>query len=275
VFLRVKTGIWTISSKAGFVLRGPDAFTTLGADGKVVGGGKGSDLSVWSSFYGSFEGFFTFVGHNLRDFTAIYRGTIPGWVVALAAVGLVLIVVRNGIRRSAVLMTLLLVLVPVVMVNAGRNQSYLYPLYAMTFFAAGAAIAIPVGWLQGLAGTARNRAAVLGVGLLCGLVLVAGYGRRSVANAHASYQDPALQEQVNFSTYVLRGAANVLRQASAPTDIFMCRWGLVSYFADRPTITLPKGGWRRWSTSAGPTTPGSSWWTPTRSCPGGRSCGSC
>jgi hypothetical protein len=56
------------------------------------------------------------------------------------------------------------------------------------------------------------------------------------------YQSPGLVREEIKTDKIFKGAGDFIKNNSQANDIIMTRWGLVGYFADRPTLALPKGG---------------------------------
>lgn len=242
--LHNKVGYWTVSVRGEQELKTPDAVNTLNAAGTLTRNlTKG--LSLWTRNFGSLPDFLAFAGANAKAYLAVYLGMFPLWVHLLSLVGVALLATVKGVRRACYLLTLLLVLAPIFVLNIPKTPSYFYPVFPLLF------LCILIGWEGILA------AGGLLLGRLSGAGAAAWYRRGAgpllllpllalvpmfYGVADSQFQDPGLVHQALLTQSIYQDAGEFLLHNSAPGDPVLTRWGLISYYADRPLMILPKGG---------------------------------
>lgn len=246
VYLHGRVGYWTISVRGEQELKTPDAVNTLNAAGTLAKNAA-RGLSIWTKNFGSFSEFIAFAGNNAKGYFAVYAQTFPVWVHLISIAGLILLFAHRKWRRSIYLLLLPLAIAPIFFLNIPKTHSYFYPLFPFVFicFVSGAAGAIDgIGYVVGkftrteIAFTSRKSAGFL---LLIPVIVLA---HKFYGDADRSFQDPGLVQQAILTDRIYRDAGEFIKNSSRPGEPVLTRWGLVSYYADRPLMILPKGAVR-------------------------------
>jgi hypothetical protein len=159
--------------------------------------------------------------------------------------GFLLLVWKCAWRNTVLLLILIAVIAPALVVNLPKTHSYLYPFFVMTFicfaFCFDSFVKGGVWIAEKFLPTVRPRFTEVFLIALLSLptiyVLFTFY-----QTADDSYQSPGLVHEAIETDKIIKGAGEFIKNNSQANDIIMTRWGLVGYFADRPTLGLPKGG---------------------------------
>lgn len=235
---RYQSGRWAVTNKSAAALKTQDGVLVLNARGELTASSEG--LALWKGYYGSVAALWAASRSNLVQFAQAYLQVLPPLLHLLSLCGLLALLAQ---RRSTELLccaTLLAVTVPNYIVNISKTNSYNYPLFVAAFICAGAGLeALRRTLLKIIPGHSGRLAVMLSYALVSVPVLyISTTGYR---DAEANYRSPQLIEQAQLSAQVFRGAGELIKRNSRPTDVIMTRWGLIGYFADRPVLTLPKG----------------------------------
>jgi len=239
LLLREQSGHWTFTAKTVVAIKGIDGSLTLGAKTAKSG------LALWLDEFGGFSGGMRFIWANFTAFFALLRKSFFPWTGYVAMIGFPAIFIgRNPFNRLFFLVPLL-VTVPVYVANLPKNHSYIYPLFPVYMLAFVAGAWVLLGLVRrGIAGLWREmprHVAEAGATTLL-MVPVLYLAVTSCREATANYTSPEYLFQVEQTTKVFKAAGDDIRVLSNPDDKLMTRWGLVSYFAERPLLILPKGG---------------------------------
>ena len=239
LLLKAQFGHWTFTAKTMVAIKGIDGSLTLGAKTAKSG------LALWLDEFGGLEGGVRFIQSNFIAFFALLRHSFFPWTGWFALIGLPLIFIGRGFYSRLFFLMPLLVTVPVYVANLPKNHSYIYPLFPiyMLAFVAGA-----WGILSLLrSGVARVCPALSPrlAGSVAAILLALPVFYIAVVScreATANYTSPEYLFQVEQTSKVFKAAGEDIKTLSQPGDKVMTRWGLVSYFAERPLVILPKGG---------------------------------
>jgi len=243
LFLHSRVGYWTISARGEQELKTPDVVNTLNAAGTLAKNTT-SGLSLWTKNFGSFSDLLAFVGNNAKGYFLAYERIFPLWVHGLCLVGVVLLIVSKGWRRASYLILLVMVITPIFFLNIPKTPSYFYPVFPFIF------ICFLIGWEGIIAGIRYIYGKYAGdtavffsqkiIGILL-LVPVFVLAPRFYGDATEAFQAPGLVQQAKLTEKIYKDAGEFLQHNSAQGEMVITRWGLVSYFADRPLMILPKG----------------------------------
>jgi hypothetical protein len=243
VLLRSRLGYWTVSVRGEQELKTPDVVNTLNAAGTVVKS-TARGLALWTKNFGSFSEFMAFVSTNIHGYWAVYLRIFPFWMHLLVGSGVLLLVVVKGWRRAYCLAILLVVITPIFLLNIPKTPSYFYPAFPFTFICLmigveGVVTGVGYGWCKI---TKSPQSPVWRVISLCLLLLpVAVLVPKFYAGADSNFQDPGLVQEALLTERIHKDAGLYIKNNSSPGEPVITRWGLVSYYADRPLIILPKG----------------------------------
>jgi hypothetical protein len=243
VALRAALGYWSVSAGTAAHVKTADVLMTLDARGELQKTGRG--LSVWKEYYGTLPVFLGAVWENIRAFSGVYRKTFPLWMHLASGAGVIVLAWRNRWRDLALLLILLAVTAPNFVVNIPKTHSYLYPVFALTFICFAACFDAVARGVCRAAGKSLPvvKPRLLEVSLWGGLLLCVTFiGVTFYRDADAAYQSPGLVREALMTEKIYKDAGEIIKNNSQNNDVIMTRWGLVGYFADRPVITLPKGG---------------------------------
>jgi hypothetical protein len=150
----------------------------------------------------------------------------------------------RGSRNRLILLIPVLVTAPVYIANLPKTPGYIYPLFPVFFIAFSwsldriyfflkkvadkCALFIPLLWYQVVSG-------------ICALALLTSIGYDSFTKVVAAFESQELLYQVELTNKIFKESGEFVKTVSNPTDPVMTRWGLISYYADRPYAALPKG----------------------------------
>jgi len=240
VMLHSQFGHWSFTAKTVVAIKGIDGSLTLGAGKGAVKGG----LDLWLEQFGGLSGGLKFIRGNVAGFYSLLLRTFAPWTHLLALVGIPFIFIGKNLFNRLFLLFPVLMTIPVYVANLPKNHSYIYPLFpvCMIAFVAGVWGIISLvknGMEKVWTGVPQKMTAMLALLLLA--LPVAVMGVNGCREATANYISPEYLFQVEQTNKVFKAAAEDIKAASGPEDRLMTRWGLVSYFAERPLITLPKG----------------------------------
>jgi 4-amino-4-deoxy-L-arabinose transferase-like glycosyltransferase len=236
-------GYWALTTKSEAALKTQDGVLVLNSMGELQK--PKLDVSIWKEYYGTLPIFIKAVAQNIKSYFAVYVTTFPMWMHIVSLTGMILILVGNKARYFPYILILLLVTAPNYIVNVSKTHSYLYSIYPamfICFIACFEQVANMVEWAidKFISGTkpVAYEAALPIVLLLSVSYIAFGFYQE----ADATYQSPGLVEQALMSENIFKEAGEIIKLNSQKNDIIMTRWGLVGYFAERPVLTLPKGG---------------------------------
>lgn len=240
VMLRAQFGHWSFTAKTVVAIKGIDGSLTLGAGKGAVKGG----MDLWLEQFGGFTGGLKFIRGNVAAFYNLLLRTFAPWTHYLALLGLPFIFVGRNFYGRLFLLFPVFVTIPVYVANLPRTHSYIYPLFpfAMIAFVAGVwgLVSLLKGGLEkiwsGVPQQAMATVSLLLLALPVSVIAVSG-----CRDATANYISPEYLFQVEQTNKVFKAAGEDIKAASGPKDLLMTRWGLVSYFAERPLMNMPKG----------------------------------
>jgi 4-amino-4-deoxy-L-arabinose transferase-like glycosyltransferase len=243
LYLHNQVGYWTISVRGEQELKTPDAVNTLNTAGALTKNIT-SGFSLWTKNFGSLSDFLSFVGNNAKGYFLVYERIFPLWVHGLCLIGVVLLIVAKGWRRACYPILLLMVITPIFLLNIPKTPSYFYPVFPFLF------ICLLIGWegiitgINYLYGKFAGATATIFSQRIAGILLLVPvivlvpefYGV-----AVKTFQDPGLVHQAKLTEKIYKDAGEFLQHNTAHGETVITRWGLVSYYADRPLMILPKG----------------------------------
>ena len=243
IALRATFGYWTISPMSEAHVKTADAILTLNAKGELQKTGL-TGLSVWKEQYKTIPIFLDVVWANIQAFTGIYKKTFPTWMHLMSTVGVLSLVWKNPWRNFALLLIPIAVISPDFVVSIPKIQSYLYPVFALTFICFVSFFEVVDQFLcwvsEKLLPVEKTR--FFQVFQSSTLLLVISYVAFTFFHdANNYYQSPEEVTEAMVTERIYKGAGEIIRNNSHKNDIIMTRWGLVGYFADRPVLTLPNG----------------------------------
>ena len=243
IYLHNRVGYWTFSVRGEQELKTPDAVNTLNAAGALTKS-TSSGLSLWTNNFGSLSDFLAFVGNNAKGYFLVYKSMFPIWTHGLCLIGLVLLIVAHGWRRAFYPILLLVVITPIFLLNIPKTPSYFYPVFPLLF------ICMLIGWkgiitgistilgkYSGVTSTFFSQK-IVGCLLLAPVVVLIP---KFYGDSNMAFQDPGLVQQAKLTEKIYKDAGDFLRLNTAQGETVITRWGLVSYYADRPLMILPKG----------------------------------
>lgn len=243
VYLHSRVGYWTVSVRGEQELKTPDAVNTLDAAGKLAKS-TARGIGLWTKSFGSLSDLAAFAGSNAKGFFQVYLHVFPPWFHLIALAGLILLVFRCRFR-SLYLLLLPAMTAPIYVLNLPKTPSYFYPVFPfvlLCFVAAAAAAALLAEEMAGRVFTSPASARFTRYIHLVIFLPVLYLSGQFFATADGTFRDPGLIEQAKLTQEIYRDAGNYLRYNSLPGEAVVTRWGLISYFAERPLIILPKGG---------------------------------
>jgi len=237
-------GVWTLSPMSEAHVKTADVILTLNAKGELQKTGS-AGFSVWKEHYKTIPLFLGAVWANIQAFAGVYKNTFPTWMLFVSGAGVLSLAWKSSWRNFFLFLIPIAVIVPNFVVSIPKTHSYLYPVFAMTFicFVSGFEVAA-----TGVCRVARLvmpevRSVILEVslrGLLLATVFSIAFEFYLIADNN--YKSPELITEVLVTEKIFKGAGEIIKNNSQANDVIMTRWGLVGYFADRPVLTLPKGG---------------------------------
>lgn len=244
VALRDTFGVWTLSPLSEAHVKTADVILTLDAKGQLQRTGS-VGLSLWIEYYKTMPLFVESVWASIRAFAGVYKNTFPAWMLFMSGVGALALAWKNSWRNFVLFLIPIAVIAPNFMVSIPKTHSYLYPVFAMTFISFVAGFEFVA---QGLCRVVRMAAPkgqpkVLEASLIGTLFLIVlSFAIESWHITDNNYRSPEQVMEVLVTEKIFMHAAEFIKNHSQSDDVVMTRWGLVGYFADRPVITLPKGG---------------------------------
>ncbi|ABQ27924.1 glycosyltransferase family 39 protein [Geotalea uraniireducens] len=236
-------GQWALSPLTESHVKTADVVLTLNAKGELKKTGTGG--SVWKDYYGTVPVFIDAVWANIKAFSRVYYSTFPIWMHLVSWAGMVILLWGRRAKNFIYMLILLAVTSPNYIVTIPKTHSYIYPIFTVMFvcFIAFFETAAKGVWRVVEKFRPVMKSAVYEAGLSVLLLLVVSYVSFGFyKQADANYQSPELVRQVMLTEKIYKGAGEIIKNNSQKNDVIMTRWGLVGYFADRPVITLPKGG---------------------------------
>lgn len=238
-------GYWGVTAKTEAALKTQDGTLVLNQSGELMRTREG--VSIWKEYYGTIPAFIAAVWANLKAYSVVYYTTFPLWMHVASLAGMISLLWGKRARAFPFILILLAVTTPNYIVNVSKTHSYLYPIFPamfICFFACFETVAKVVGWAVEKFRPVM-KPIVYEAGLAIVLFLTVSYislGFYQVADAH--YQSPGLVGEAMMTERIFKEAGELIKNNSVHSDVIMTRWGLVGYFADRPVLTLPKGGVR-------------------------------
>ncbi len=235
-------GYWGITAKSEAALKGQDGTLVLNSKGELSKTAQG--VSVWKEYYGTLPAFIDAVETNIQAYSDVYFRTFPLWVHLVSLAGF-LALAWQWTKTLPYILILLAVLMPNFVVNVSKTHSYLYTAFPVMFICIVAGLS---AGCQAVCRVIKRRLPAVRPALYeatNGAVVVSVVGYLSVGAyrlADITYQDEA--EEAYRTELVYKKPAEYIKAHSLKSDVIMTRWGLVGYFAERPVVTLPKGGVR-------------------------------
>lgn len=240
--LRLAMGTWTISPLSAAHVKTADVVFTLNAQGELQKS-AGAGMSVWREYYGTVPVFLGAVKANFLAFAGVYWSTFPVWHHLVTGLGILALAFRSR-WRMVFLAIPIAVIVPSLVVTIPKTHSYLYPAYAVSFVCFAACLETAGSWMGRVAGRmlpAQLKGARLVLPVIV-LATISSIAWSSYRQADESYRSPGLVHEALTTERIYKGAGEFIKGNSKQGEVVMTRWGLVGYFADRPVLTLPKGG---------------------------------
>lgn len=237
-------GSWTLSPMSEAHVKTADVILTLNDKGELNKTGS-TGLSVWQEQYKTIPIFMGSVLTNIQAFAGVYQKTFPIWMHFISGFGVLALFWKKPWRNSALLLIPLAVVAPNFVVSIPKTHSYLYPVFALTFIcfvscfeALYEVVCRASEILHSVVRPRRLQTFLLGIMLLTiSYVAISFY-----LEATWNYQSSGLVMEAMVTEKIYKGAGEIIKNNSQINDVIMTRWGLVGYFADRPVLTLPKGG---------------------------------
>lgn len=238
--LHAQLGIWTFTAKTTVAIKGIDGALTLGPAGEKARNG----VELWLEQFGGIAGGLQFIRSNTAGFFDLLLRTFPAWTHPVALAGLLFLFIGRNAAARLFLLVPFLVTIPVVVVNLPKDSAYIYPLYPLYLLSF-------VAGLWGLLTFAEKRAGHLlpapvrnMAPMLPGLLLLfpaSAIAIKAWQDANVYYTAPEYRYQVEITDKIFRAAGEKVQSVSTAGEPVLTRWGLISYFAGRPLIALPKG----------------------------------
>lgn len=235
-------GYWGITAKSEAALKTQDGTLVLNSKGELSKTAQG--VSVWKEYYGTLPVFVDAVETNIEAYAAVYFRTFPVWIHLVSLAGF-LVIARQRIRALPYLLILPAVLTPNFVVNVSKTHSYLYAAFPLLFISLVAGLSAgcrAVCWGMNRYLSAARVPLYEAASGAAMLIMVGYLSFGAYCLADVSYQDEA--EEAYKTEMIYKQAGEFIKANSHKNDVIMTRWGLVGYFADRPVVTLPKGGVR-------------------------------
>ena len=236
-------GYWGITGKTEAALKTQDGVLTLNSKGELDKTGAGE--SVWKAYYGTLPAFFSAVLLNIKAYFMVFYKTFPLWMHIISLGGMITLLSGRRARLIPYVLILVAVTGPNYIVNVSKTHSYLYSVFPAMFIFFSACFANSAKTAEWAIGKFRSTItpAACRAGLAVVLLLTVSYVAFGFyQEADASYQSPGLVNEAMITENIYKGAGEIIKSNSNTSDVIMTRWGLVGYFADRPVLTLPKGG---------------------------------
>ena len=240
LLLRSSLGYWTFTAKTTVAIKGVDGSLVIGANAGSTKGG----LALWLETFGGVAGGISFIKSNISGFFAVLMHSFSRSMHVCALVGIPFAFIGRKFYDRLFLLPLFIATLPVYVANLPQKHSYIYPLFPLylILFAAGiwGVTTLCSQGVRKLLPTIPEKlltAAALAVLFLPAVAI----GINGVRVATSNFTSPELLFQVEQTNKVFKPAGKDIKAVSAPQDLFMTRWGLVSYFAERPYMVMPKG----------------------------------
>lgn len=238
--LHAQLGHWTFTAKTTVAIKGVDGSLELAS----MGGKAKNGVALWLEQFGGITGGLSFIKANIGGFFKLFIGTFPKWTHLFALAGLVFMFFGKNLIYKLFLLIPIMVTFPVCVVNLPKDSAYIYPLYPLYLLAFVAGL-----WgLLSLLGKLGNslfpaiEPKILPPLFSILLLLTASLiSINSWNEANANFQNSDYLYQVEITDKILRAAGEKLQSLSSSKEPVMTRWGLITYFAERPFIGLPKG----------------------------------
>jgi hypothetical protein len=240
LMLHSALGHWTFTGKTTVAIKGIDGSLTIGKNaGKAKGG-----MDLWLETFGGVTGGIRFIKANISGFFALLLGSFPKAMHVCALIGVPLVFIGRNFYSRLFLLLPLVVTFPVYVANLPKTHSYIYPLFPlyMILFVAGiwgATTFCRSGVEKLLPAVPENFLKAITLAML--LIPSTIVGLNGVKEATATFTSPDLLFQVEQTNKLFKAAGADVKEASDPNDLVMTRWGLISYFAERPLMVMPKG----------------------------------
>ncbi len=236
-------GYWGITAKTEAALKTQDGVLILNSKGELEKTKAG--VSVWKDYYGTLPVFIGAVLANIKSYFKVFYSTFPLWMHLASLAGMITLLWGKRAKTFPFILILLAVTAPNYIVNVSKTHSYLYsvfPAMFICFVACFENFAKWVKWIINKYWSIMNPAFFEAAVAIILLLVVSYISFGFYQDADANYQSPGLVEQAMMSEKIFKEAGEIISNNSMKNDVIMTRWGLVGYFADRPVVTLPKGG---------------------------------
>lgn len=238
LMLRNQLGFWTFTGKTTVAIKGIDGSLTIGSGSGAVKAG----LALWLEQFGGISGGIRFICGNISGFLGTLKSTFPVWMSFFAFAGIPLLLVGRNYFGRLFLLIPFVVTLPVFVANLPKSHSYIYPiypLYIVSFTAAILFVAANAEKIVRFLPVPATVASILFYALLFGILPKIAI--QNFKETTFTFTDPEYLHQVNMTNRLIKPAAEDLKRYSGEKDIVMTRWGLVTYFAERPLMSMPKG----------------------------------
>ncbi|KAB0664235.1 glycosyltransferase family 39 protein [Oryzomonas japonica] len=236
-----ETGYWGITAKSEAALKGQDGVVKLDSKGELEKNKPG--VSVWKEYYGTLPNFINAIKDNIKAYYNVYYRTFPPWMHIISLIGIIALLWGRRATNVPYILILLAVTAPNYIVNVSKSHSYLYSVFPVFFvcFIAGMEVFAKltkyiIDKLKLLTKPTFNKAVIEFI-----IIIIISYiSFESYKLADNSYQ--GLIYEAHKTEKIFKEPGEFIKLNSSKNEIIMTRWGLVGYFADRPVVTLPKGG---------------------------------
>ncbi len=236
LFLHERLGYWTFTGKAAIIIQG-------GFDTRNMVDASKSGIQLWLGNNGGFLGGLQNSWQNFIMYQQAFMNSFPWWLHMIALAGLPRLFIRPRWRFVSCLALLPIVTAPVYLFNVMRSSSYVYPIFPAYLFTIAMGVDMVACfsiWVlekitPGRIGTIGRFSHML-ICLVITWHITVYFGMSSLKE----FRSPQAWEQ-SMLAEMFRDAGNFVKSISNPSDIVMSRWGLVSYYADRSMVILPKG----------------------------------
>lgn len=238
LMLRNMLGFWTFTAKTTVAIKGIDGSLTINHGAGAVKTG----IALWLEHFGGVAGGIKHIVANIAGFSATMKRTFPEWVTWVALSGVPLLFLGRNFFNRLFLLLPFIVTLPVFVANLPKTHSYIYPLFPLCFIAFMAALRFIAAVAEKIARSAKfpgAAATFLFYAILLGSL--PWIAIRNFEETTLTFTDPAYLHQVTMTNRLIKPAAEDLQRYSGVKDIVMTRWGLISYFAERPLMNMPKG----------------------------------
>ena len=238
-------GYWGLTPKTEAALKTQDGTMILNSRGELEKTRAG--VSVWKEYYGTLPVFFSSVRSNIKAYFMVFYNTFPLWMHIVSLIGMLTLLSRRKRGLLPYILILFAVTAPNYIVNVSKGHSYIYSVFPAVFIFFAACLESSARVTELLIVNFRLSIRPL-ISQVClgSLILLAvacvSFGFYQAADTN--YRSPESIQEVLITKNIYKEPAEIIKNNSDKSDVVMTRWGLVGYFAERPVLSLPKGGCR-------------------------------